>query len=63
MKAAANGALNLSIADGWWEEAEHLGGGWTIEATSEADDAKSIDQAHANAIYDLLEKEVVPLVL
>ena len=61
MKAAANGALNLSIADGWWEETEHLGGGWTIEATPEADDAKSIDQAHANAIYDLLEKEVVPL--
>ena len=61
MKAAANGALNLSMADGWWAEAELLGGGWTIEATPEADDIKSIDIAHANAIYDLLEKEVVPL--
>ncbi len=61
MKAAANGALNLSMADGWWAEAEELGGGWTIEATPEADDTKSIDKAHANAIYDLLEKQVVPL--
>ena len=61
MKAAANGALNLSMADGWWVEAELLGGGWTIEATPEADDSKSVNKAHANAIYDLLEKEVVPL--
>ncbi|RKU24873.1 alpha-glucan phosphorylase [Candidatus Poribacteria bacterium] len=61
MKAAANGALNLSMADGWWAEAGHLGGGWTIEATPEADDVKSVDKAHANAIYDLLENEVVPL--
>ena len=61
MKAAANGALNLSMADGWWAEAENLGGGWTIEAIPESDDSKSTDKAHANAIYELLEKEVVPL--
>ena len=61
MKAAANGALNLSTSDGWWAEAELLGGGWTIDATPESDDSKSTDKAHANAIYDLLENEVVPL--
>ncbi len=61
MKAAANGALNLSMADGWWTEAEKLGGGWTIDATPKADDQKSINKAHANAIYDLLENEIVPL--
>lgn len=61
MKAAANGALNLSMADGWWAETQHLGGGWTIDATPEADDSKSVNKAHANAIYDLLENEVVPL--
>ncbi len=61
MKAAANGALNLSMADGWWAEAQHLGGGWTIDATPEADDSKSVNKSHANAIYDLLENEVVPL--
>ena len=61
MKAAANGALNLSIADGWWAEANHLGGGWTIDTEPTSDDAKSNDKTHANAIYELLEKEIVPL--
>ena len=61
MKASANGGLNLSIADGWWAEANHLGGGWTIDAPTAADDPKSTDRAHANAIYELLEDEVVPL--
>lgn len=66
MKAAANGVLNLSIADGWWAEAEQLGGGWTIdtsfdEASPVAEEPDSIDKAHANAMYELLEKEIVPL--
>lgn len=61
MKAAANGALNLSIADGWWAEANHLGGGWTIDTEPTSDDAKSKDKTHANAIYERLEKEIVPL--
>lgn len=61
MKASANGVLNLSIADGWWAEANHLGGGWTIDPGTAAEDPKSLDKAHADAIYDLLEKEIVPL--
>ncbi len=61
MKAAANGVLNLSIADGWWAEADYLGGGWTIEPSPVAEDPSSVDKAHANAIYELLEKEIVPL--
>ena len=65
MKAAANGVLNLSIADGWWAEANHLGGGWTIDAGPVAEDAGehglATDKAHANAIYELLENEIVPL--
>ncbi len=61
MKAAANGALNLSIADGWWAEANDLGGGWTIHTGTASDDAESNDEVHANAIYELLEKEIVPL--
>ena len=61
MKAAANGALNLSIADGWWAEANHLGGGWTIDIGAASDDTKSSDEVHANAIYERLEKEIVPL--
>ena len=61
MKAAANGVLNLSIADGWWAEANRLGGGWTIDAGPVPEDSKSTNKAHANAIYDLLENEIVPL--
>ena len=61
MKAAANGVLNLSIADGWWAEANHLGGGWTIDTGPVIEDSKSVNKAHANAIYDLLENEIVPL--
>ena len=59
MKAAINGVLNLSILDGWYDEAyEHLGG-WAIgerEAYSEDQDA-----LHASAIYYLLENEIVPM--
>ena len=37
------------------------GGGWTIDAGDTSEDSKSTDKAHANAIYELLEKEIVPL--
>ena len=59
MKAGINGVLNLSILDGWWDEAAELCGGWTIgdrEPYSEDQDA-----LHAGAIYYLLENEIVPL--
>ena len=76
MKAAANGALNLSIPDGWWAEAwddhnrlpEPIG--WSIEAGVQADtldmngpEAGRLerDRADARALFDLLENEVVPL--
>ena len=61
MKASANGVLNLSIADGWWAEANHLGGGWTIDAGIVPSDSKSSEKVHADAIYNLLENEIVPL--
>ena len=59
MKAGINGVLNLSILDGWWDEAADFTGGWTIgdrEPYSEDQDA-----LHASAIYYLLENEIVPL--
>jgi starch phosphorylase len=64
MKAAANGALNLSILDGWWAEAwtdhNHLTHpiGWAIHA--EDDGHEGEDACDARAVYELLEKEVVP---
>jgi glycogen phosphorylase len=61
MKAAANGALNLSILDGWWIEgfAANPDTGWGIEP-SEQMDGKG-DAADGDAIYTLLERQVVPL--
>jgi starch phosphorylase len=59
MKAAMNGVLNLSVLDGWFDEAYEHSGGWAIgdrELYSEDQDA-----IHASNIYYLLENEIVPL--
>src|SRR5262249_49889175 len=57
MKAGINGVLNLSILDGWFDEAYENSGGWAIgdrEPYSEEQDG-----IHSSAIYYLLEKEMV----
>jgi starch phosphorylase len=61
MKAAANGALNLSILDGWWIEGWQANpdSGWGIEPSALMDG--SGDDADADAIYTALEQQVVPL--
>jgi starch phosphorylase len=63
MKAAANGVLNLSVLDGWWDEAYNSSIGWAIGGgehyTEEQHDYQ--DQIESEAIYELLEKDVVPL--
>ena len=59
MKAAINGVLNLSILDGWFDEAYENSGGWAIgEREPYSDDQDSL---HASAIYYLLENEIVPM--
>ncbi len=63
MKAAANGALNLSVIDGWFAEAWRDHGreiGWAIGQGEEYVDAEG-DALEAELLYDLLEREVVPL--
>ncbi|MEJ7653665.1 MAG: alpha-glucan family phosphorylase [Chloroflexia bacterium] len=66
MKAAANGALNLSTLDGWWAEAwseTDIGAdpiGWAIGNGSTFDDQDYQEQIEAEALYELLENEVVP---
>lgn len=56
MKAALNGVLNLSVLDGWWIEACVEGvTGWAIGADGDASDG------HAGALYDKLERVVLPL--
>ena len=60
MKAALNGALNLSVLDGWWAEAYDGENGWAVDGSVD-DDAEALDARHSAALYDLLEQEVVPL--
>lgn len=60
MKAAANGALNLSILDGWWPEAYNGHNGWAIGSGEQYADLSYQDRVDAQRLYDLLENEVIP---
>ena len=59
-KAAMNGVLNLSVLDGWWPEGFDGRNGWAIGAPRLYEDAERADAADADALYALLEREVVP---
>ena len=61
MKAAANGALNVSVLDGWWSEGYAIGTGWAIGRGEEYDDHDYQDAVEGHLLYDTLEREVVPL--
>ncbi|MDQ2775915.1 MAG: alpha-glucan family phosphorylase [Acidobacteriota bacterium] len=59
MKAAMNGVLNLSVLDGWFDEAYEISGGWAIgDRVPYSEDQ---DEIHASAIYSTLENDIVPL--
>ncbi len=58
MKAAMNGALNLSILDGWWAEYAGDDYGWVIPSADAAGDAGERDALEAAALYELLEHRV-----
>jgi starch phosphorylase len=60
MKAAANGALNLSVLDGWWDEGFEPGLGWAIGSGEEYDDPYLQDQVEARDVYRTLENAVAP---
>jgi len=60
MKAAANGALTLSVLDGWWDEAYNREVGWAIGNGEEYDNPEYQDQVESEALYDLLEQDIVP---
>lgn len=61
MKASLNGVLHLSVRDGWWHEGYNGANGWVIGNGSEASDPREEDRADAEALYKLLESEIVPL--
>jgi starch phosphorylase len=60
MKVLVNGGLNLSELDGWWAEAYSPEVGWALGDGKEHGDDPAWDAAEAQALYDLLEREVIP---
>jgi starch phosphorylase len=61
MKAAMNGVLNCSILDGWWDEAYNPNVGWAIGQGEQYSDEKLQDDVESKALYDLLERDIIPL--
>ena len=61
MKAAANGVLNCSVLDGWWVEGYAADLGWAIGSGEIYNDPNYQDTVESNALYDLLEKQILPL--
>jgi glycogen phosphorylase len=61
MKVSTNGALNISILDGWWCEAFTPEVGWAIGHGEVYDDTNYQDEIEANSLYDIIEKEVLPI--
>ena len=60
MKAALNGALNLSIRDGWWDEWCGPEFGWSIPSAEGVDNPDLRDDLEAAALYDIVEQQVAP---
>lgn len=61
MKILVNGGLNVSVLDGWWAEAFRPEVGWAIGDGEEHGDDPAWDAADAEALYRLLEREIVPM--
>jgi starch phosphorylase len=61
MKAALNGALNLSVPDGWWAEAADGTNGWLVGDGRSADDDDAQDDRDAATLFDLIERELLPM--
>jgi starch phosphorylase len=61
MKASMNGLPNLSVLDGWWDEADYVRTGWPIGHGEDYDDLAYQDDVESSALYDTIENEVVPL--
>lgn len=61
MKAGMNGVLNCSVLDGWWAEAYRPEIGWAIGQGEEYRDENLQDNIESDALYDLLEREILPM--
>ncbi|MGH8403072.1 MAG: alpha-glucan family phosphorylase, partial [Gammaproteobacteria bacterium] len=60
-KAAINGVLNVSVADGWWAEGFDGTNGWAIASRTAVQYAEHRDEEEARELLDILEQEVIPL--
>lgn len=61
MKAGINGALNLSVLDGWWEEGYDGRNGWAIKPASPLLDEYRRNREEARTLYEILQDQVIPL--
>jgi starch phosphorylase len=60
MKVAMNGGLNVSILDGWWDEAYQPDVGWAIGERQEYANFETQDQIESDLLYTILEREIIP---
>ena len=60
MKAALNGALNLSVRDGWWDEWFDGENGWAIPSADVVNDPDRRDDLEAHSLYELIGSHVAP---
>ena len=60
MKAAANGVLNVSVLDGWWDEGWTGDNGWAIGGREQNPDEGAQDWSDAQDLYRILEQELIP---
>ncbi|MDE2387827.1 MAG: alpha-glucan family phosphorylase, partial [Betaproteobacteria bacterium] len=61
MKAGINGAINLSVLDGWWGEGYDGKNGWAIKPGPEDMEGIVRDQEESRALYEILQDQVIPL--
>lgn len=63
MKVAVNGGLNLSILDGWWDEAFNIAtpNGWAIGSGESYENRLQQDEVESKAIYSIIENDIVPM--
>jgi starch phosphorylase len=59
MKSAVNGGLQLSVLDGWWDEAYDGGNGWALPGAVE-DDREAQDAQAAETLHEICDEEVLP---
>jgi len=61
MKVIPNGGLNISVLDGWWDEAYNSNNGWAIGKGEEYEDHAYQDEVESLSLYNILENEAKPV--